>query len=272
MAPVRAWTHRIAGTAECLLSCVVNCLLRYKLTVTLAAIACVWWVLMPSPPSSGAAIQTGGNFSNYMNLLTLAVAIVGLYLLNLRLEKQDRQMAMQTEKEVDDRFHSAIELLGNSDISTRTGALYSLYHVAVRSNWYCNQVMHVLCAYVCQRTEEDAYRERHATEPSNEIQTAINLLFRGTVEGKGLYSVFSDKLAPAYLSGAYLAGADFTAAECPKCDFTDANCQGADFAESNCQGAIFRHAQCQGASFKEALCQGADFTGANCEDADFAGS
>ena len=225
----------------------------------------------------------------FANLFTGITAIFGLYLLNLRLENQDRQMTMQTrqftaqaEKEVDDRFHSAIELLANSDTSTRTGALYSLYHVAVKSDRYCNQVVHVLCAYIRQKTTEGKYEEDHSENPSNEIQTAINLLFRGTVEGDGLYSIFSGKLSPVYLSGAYLAGADISGAECQGGIFNGLNCQGANFSNSNCQGAEFDDARCEGAtfwgarcegaSFKNALCQGVDFRNSFCQHARFAGA
>ena len=257
----------IAGAIEGFLSCVVKCLLRYRLTTAavLAIVGASWWALSSAPSSPDP-----------VDLLTLAVAAIGLYLLNLRLEKQDEQMAMQIEqfsaqtaKEVDDKFHSAIGLLSSGDTSARTGALYSLYHVAVKSDKHRNQVAHVLCAHIRERTVKGGYKESYTAKPSNEVQTAINLLFRETVEGDGLYSQFSGKMSPAHLSDAYLVGADFAGAECQRGIFDGTNCQGANFAGSHCQGASFDGSHCQGATFWDARCQGASFMNTFCQGAFF---
>jgi hypothetical protein len=49
---------------------------------------------------------------------------VGLYFFYKRLKNQDIQR-------VDDRFHSAINLLGSSETSARTGAVYVLHELAL---------------------------------------------------------------------------------------------------------------------------------------------
>ncbi len=191
------------------------------------------------------------------------IAIIGLYFFYKRLKNQDIQR-------VDDRFNSAINLLGSSETSARTGAVYVLHELALEEDKYRQQIVQILCSHVRSKTSETEYQKTHKERPSNEIQTTLNLLFKE--KEHGLYTQDFAKVAGfprADFEHAYLVGTDFEGAQCQGADFKHAQCQGADFLGAQCQEARFSSAQCQGASFSEAQCQGAKFMGAQCQGADF---
>ena len=213
------------------------------------------------------------------------IAIISLILFFIRLTKQQKQIDIQINQRVDDRFNSAISLLGSSETSARTGAIYALYELAIEEEKYRSQIAQILCSHIRSKTNETEYKDTHSERPSNEIQTTIDILFN---KEKGLYAKkFAEEAGfpKANLSHAYLIGADFISAQCQgvdfrsaqcqKANFTNAQCQGVDFtneyrgANAQCQGANFFMAQCQGANFRNALCKGVDFWVAQCQGVDF---
>ena len=198
------------------------------------------------------------------------IAIIGLILFFIRLTKQQKQIDIQINQRVDERFNSAINLLGSSETSARTGAIYALYELAIEEEKYLRQIAQIMCSHIRSKTNEAEYKKTHSKRPSNEIQTTINLLFKEKEEG--LYTqdfARVDGFPKANLSHAYLMGADFTDAWCRGVDFTDAWCKEVSFTNAQCQGVDFRDARCQEANFVGAECQGADFTDAWCQGADF---
>ena len=234
-------------------------------------------------------------------------ALVGLWLFFRRITNQDKQIDIQINKEIDDRFNAASELLGNSETSARTAGIYSLYQLAVepKGEKYRVQAAQILCSHIRSKTQEPEYQKSHNDCPSNEIQTAIDILFKDINGVKSIYQQdFSKKkdFPRADLSHAYLQGANFEHAHCrganfgraqlqkaifreahcrgayfgraqlQKAIFREAQCQGADFIQAQCQGTYFYKAQCQGVNFREAQCQGADFTEAQCQGSIFDGA
>jgi uncharacterized protein YjbI with pentapeptide repeats len=208
------------------------------------------------------------------------IAIIGLILFYERLKNQGEQVRIQGEQiqiqikqRVDERFNSAINLLGSNETSARTGAIYTLHELALEEEEYRQQIVQILCSHVRSKTSETEYQKTHKERPSNEIQTTLNLLFK---EHKhGLYAQDFAKVTEfprADLSHAYLVGASFEHAQCQGVNFWHAQCQGADFCLAQCQGVNFWHAQCQGADFSLAQCQGADFCFAQCQGASFRGA
>ena len=215
------------------------------------------------------------------------IAIIGLILFYERLKNQGEQVRIQgkqvqiqgeqiqiqIKQRVDERFNSAINLLGSSETSARTNAVYTLHELALEDDRYCQQIVQILCSHIRSKTNEAAYQETHKERPSNEIQTTLNLLFN---EHK--YSLYAQDFAKvagfprADLSHAYLVGASFGLAWCQGASFKGAQCQGASFGFAQCQGADFWGAQCQGADFRNAECQGADFFFAQCQGASFEGA
>ena len=118
-------------------------------------------------------------------------------------------------KEVDDRFIAAVGLLGNPEASARTGAIYSLYQLFIDEGGkkYRRQIAQILCSHIRTKTQEPEYQKKHKDRPSNEIQTAINLLFRNIGGNEGIYCrkeiVEEDDFPFGNLQHAFLCGADF---------------------------------------------------------------
>ncbi len=184
---------------------------------------------------------------------------------------QSEQLEIQAKQRVDDRFTTAVNLLGNKESSARIGAIYSLYHLAFEDKKYRNQIAQILCTHIQDKTKNKDYQKRHKKSPSNEIQTCINLLFRYFKDKKNisLYGKFGTELDVAVLKTAFLNGADFRKAQCQGAGFIGAHCQRANFSKAHCQGAGFTLAQCQRANFEFAHCQGAKFGFAHCQSASF---
>ncbi len=196
------------------------------------------------------------------------IAIIAIYLFYQRLEKQQKQIDTQINQRVDDRFNSAIDLLGSSETSVRTGAIYALHELAIEEEKYRRQIAQILCSHIHSKTNESEYKKTHSKRPSNEIQTTIDLLFKE----KGLYTKKFARAAEfpkANLSHACLMGVDFKGAQCQKANFANAQYQKANFCSAQCQWVNFFMAQCQGANFMFAQCQMVDFWVAQCQGVDF---
>ncbi len=197
----------------------------------------------------------------YTSIGSGLIAIIGLHLFYQRLKNQEKQIDIQINQRIDERFNSAINLLGSSETSARTGAIYALHELAREEEKYRKQIAQILCSHIRSKTNEEEYQQKHNKRPSNEIQTTINLLFKE--HEHGLYTQDFARVAEfpkADLLHAYLMGANFERAQCQGVSFEEAQCQGASFYASKCQEASFCGLECQGANFKEAQCQGADFS------------
>ena len=217
-------------------------------------------------------------FTSFGSGLGGLIVIIGLYFFYQRLEKQQKQIDIQINQRVDDRFNSAINLLGSSETSARTGAIYALYELAIEEEKYRSQITQILCSHIRSKTNEAEYKKTHSKRPSNEIQTTIDLLFKEEglyAQGfKGVAKPSKANLSHAYLMGAdfrdaQCQGVDFKYAQCQKAVFRDVQCQKADFGDARCQGAVFFGAKCQKANFMGARCRGADFRDVWCQEADF---
>ena len=249
--------------------------------MAIAAILVVAWVIFSYLDATrwNAFIDEKGaiTLTNWLSvttaLVTLVVSIIAVVVVYYRLEHQDDVV------EMDNRFNVANALLGNSQTSARTGAIHSLYHLAVDSEKYRHQVAEILCAHIRSKTQESGYAEAHAEYPSDDVQATINVLFRSIKETDGLHIKFPDALPRASLHRAHLAGANFERAKCKwvvfggtncqKARFWEADCQNANFVESNCQGADFTGANCQSTYFDRADCQEAVFWTADCQRTQF---
>jgi hypothetical protein len=188
-------------------------------------------------------------------IISFIIAVVGLRFFYIRLGTQIKQR-------FDDRFNSAINLLGSNQTSARTGGIYVLHKLAKEKPEYKKQIIEILSSHIRSKTNEAEYKKENKEKPSNEIQTTINLLFDSNI---GL----NDKDNNIDLNDAYLKGADFKYTNCQGVDFSGADCQKADFSGADCQKADFSGADCKEAYFSGADCQGAYFEDTNCEKAHF---
>ena len=266
---ITAITKIIVGIIKTIVS--ISFLLNAVVILLLAVMVCwVYFLIDAEAKVIFTNIEVGSIIKLIENKLKIEfsligsalIAIIGLKLFLHRLEKQEKQIDLQRKQRTDDRFTTAVELLGSSETSARTGAIYSLYHLAIEDEKYRKEVAQILCSHIRSKTNEAKYKEEHKDRPSNEIQSTIDLLLKDKDGNKGLYcqDFAKEKSFPQ---------ANFEYAYLVKVDFYDAQCQGAGFSYAQCQGADFRFAQCQGAKFNEVQCQGADFFYAQCQKAYF---
>jgi protein-arginine kinase len=65
------------------------------------------------------------------NIPAHLIAIISVYFIHRRLKNQEKQIDLQINQRVDGRFNSAIGLLGSSETSARTGAVYVLHECLI---------------------------------------------------------------------------------------------------------------------------------------------
>jgi hypothetical protein len=88
-----------------------------------------------------------------------------LFFIHKRLKNQERQIDLQINQRVDGRFNSAIGLLGSSETSARTGAIYTLHELALEEEEYRQQIVQILCSHVRSKTSETEYQKTHKEPP-----------------------------------------------------------------------------------------------------------
>ena len=76
-----------------------------------------------------------------------------------------------------ERLKNAIEHLGHGSVSVRLGGAHELFHLAQDNNELRQTALDILCAHIRRTTGEVEYREKHKSEPSEEIQSLLTLLF-----------------------------------------------------------------------------------------------
>lgn len=222
-----------------------------------------------------------------------------------------RNLQTAEDKEVNDRFSKAVELLGDNRLEVRLGGIYLLERIAKdspRDHW---TVMEVLTSYI---REKSPVNERSKTLKTD-IQAALTVIGRRNIYNdsrtKQLYlrgvSLRGAYLTEANLSHADLSGSDLSAANLKRVMFvgtdlsqarlTETNLMGAIFNEANLSGAVLQganlaqasliatgmlKADLRAASFEkanlskanliESRCQGASFFGANLGSTSFIGA
>ena len=157
-----------------------------------------------------------------------------------------------------ERLKNAIKHLADRSASVRLGGAYELFHLAKdtraldQTEDLSQTALDILCAHIRQTTREAEYIQKYRSEPSEEIQSLLNLLFVQKHE------VFKDRnidLRLAFLRGAKLA---------------DAKLQGADLFGVHLEGTDLFRAHLQSTNLVRAHLQSADLFGADLRDADLA--
>ena len=142
-----------------------------------------------------------------------------------------------------ERLKNAIEHLGGESPAIRMGGAYELFHLAEDTEEWRRTIFDILCAHIRRTTGEVEYREKRKSEPSEEIQSLLTLLF---VQEHEVFKGLRANLRGSWLKGADLRNALF---------------QGADLREARLQGASLMVARLQGADLRWAQLQGADLLG-----------
>ena len=167
-----------------------------------------------------------------------------------------------------ERLKNAIEHLGHDNASVRLGGAYELFHLAEDTAEDTKDlrqtVLDILCAHIRRTTGEDEYREKHKSEPSEEIQSLLTLLFVQKHEVfKGLC---------INLQGSWLNGADLDGARLEKAVLTNAYLQRASLNRAQLDGVHLGEAKLQKADFREAKMRLATLVRADMQAIDLSGA
>ena len=171
--------------------------------------------------------------------------------------KSQADAVLKTEQgQRQDRLKNAIEHLGYDKDSVRLGGAYELFHLAKDTlaedpkEKLSQTVLDILCAHIRRTTGEDKYREKHKSQPSEEVQSLLTLLFVQEYEAfRGCH---------INLQGSWLNGADLKEARLWKARLTQVYLQEAKLDRAHLQRANLFEAYLEGASLYESWLQEAN--------------
>ena len=178
------------------------------------------------------------------------------------------------------RLRDAIEHLGNKSDSVRLGGAYELFHLANDNASLRKTVLDILSAHIRVTTRRSDYRAKFEWEPSEEIESLLELLFTkphnvfdGLLKDLGGSWLNGIKLPHARLNGAWLRraslrGASLTGAQLLYADLWSVHLHGAYLMDAWLDGATLCHACLQSADLDRAKMRGADLWGAQMQGAD----
>lgn len=178
------------------------------------------------------------------------------------------------------RLRDAIEHLGNKSDSVRLGGAYELFHLAHDNANLRKTILDILCAHIRVTTRRRDYRKEHEWEPSEEIQSLLELLFTkphdvfdGPLKdlgGSWLNGVQlpDARLDGAWLKDAFLRGAFLEGVKLRLANLSDARLHGAYLMDARLEGARLCDACLQGADLDRAKMRGANLWDAQLQGAD----
>ena len=172
------------------------------------------------------------------------------------------------------RLHNGVEHVGHESVAVRLGGAYELLHLAEDTETLRQPVLDILCSHIRRTTGQDTYRRRHRSNPSEEVQSLLSLLFasrRGICKGLEI-DLQGSWLNGATLCAAYLCGANLAEARLQGADLVGAQLQGADLSWAHLQVAGLSWARLQGADLVGARLDAASLSRANLQGADLARS
>lgn len=163
-----------------------------------------------------------------------------------------------------ERLKNAIEHLGHESDSVRLGGAYELFHLALDTENLRQTVLDILCAHIRQTTGEAKYIEENNSEPSEEIQSLLSLLF---VREHKIFKNLHTNLQFSWLNGANLmdanlAGSNLSGAFLQGADLILANLEGTHLGEAHLEGSILIETYLRRAFLGDAHLEGAKLTGA----------
>ena len=261
-----------------------NRLLAASLGVS-AAVAVVVVVVVPLALGSwltgtGPGEETGSTTVRNLGILFAALAALPLAVWRAQVADQqakaaDRQADTAQADLRNERFQDGAAMLGSEVLAVRLAGIYALQRLAEdHPEEHHVEVMKTLCAFVRHPTVDS---RANGDKVRADVQGAMGAIsachgrqlrledereFRLDLRGADLTGVlllganlsqntdFSiARLDSAYLGGASLAGADFTAAILQGADFTGADLSNATFEHANLEGVNFEYATLSGVLF-----------------------
>ena len=172
-------------------------------------------------------------------------------------------------------YNDAVANLGNEKPSVRLGGIYGLFDLAQSKRQRSRNITEILCAHLRETTQRKDYQKDNSQQPSNEIQSLLNVLCELNERNLAHEETSNIKLnlTQSYLRWAILEnknlrGAQLQGANLQRATMIDAGLQGADLSEAGLQGANLWEAKLQGADLSQAELQGADLSQAELQGAD----
>ena len=146
-------------------------------------------------------------------------------------------------------YNDARAMISNTkSVSARISGIYDLAEIARQYPERTENICNILCAHVRETTQQANYQEKHKDQPSNEIQSLLDVLTKR--------DVFVNELLD--FSRAYLIGSNLHKANIEKSNLSEADMQNANLSEVDMQNANLSEAKMQGADMRNANLQGAD--------------
>jgi len=191
------------------------------LGLTFLALIPFAFVLVPRWVVDEGKLETGAEEVKAENdVRTAALQVIAGLVVATGLGLTARQIQVNREGQVTERFSRSVEQLGHKRSGVRIGAIYALEHIANDSQPDRQTVLEVVTAYIrehakrrSQTTGEQATVEHSAREsPRADVAAALNVLRRwqwGQAEPLDLQKT---ELPGANLVGAKLAGVNLTQA------------------------------------------------------------
>ena len=238
----------------------------------------------------------------YEALKFLGISMGGLLIALQALMSYKRAKALEDNVETtergqrQERLKNAIEHLGHTSESVRLGGAYELFHLAEDTEDVGQRqtLLDILCAHIRRTTRETSYKKEYPSQPSEEIQSLLTLLFvqkhevftgldinlqeswlngvnlsRARLEKANLKST---QLHGARLGGTRLYGADLTDARLHGAFLVQARLHGAQLISTRLHGAFLMQARLHGAQLISAELHGADLRTAELHGADLFGA
>ena len=265
--------------------------LQFLLIVLLIVLAAVFVAVLVSQSLEACVLESLGleEDAKYEALKFLGISMGGVLIALQALMSYKRAKAMEktAQSQADavlkteqgqrqDRLKNAIEHLGHKSDSVRLGGAYELFHLAqdTPDTPELRQTVHdILCAHIRQTTGEKEYQEKHESNPSEEVQSLLNLLF---VQEPDVFKGLSADLQGSWLKGvalerARLENATLVGVQLQRADLRVVQLQGADLSEAKMQEATLQGVQLQGADLSETQMQGAILSGVQLQGATLRG-
>lgn len=203
----------------------------------------------------------------YEALKLLGIGMGGLLLALQALMSYKRAKALEDNVEAtergqrQERLKNAIEHLGHESDSVRLGGAYELFHLAEDTEDVGQQktLLDILCAHIRQTTRETEYKKEYPSQPSEEIQSLLTLLF---VQKHEVFTGLDINLQGSWLNGsnltrARLEKANLSRTQLCKARLGEARLHGADLGEARLHGAFLVRARLHGAQLVSAELHGA---------------
>ena len=183
-------------------------------------------------------------------------------------------------------YNDARAMISNTkSVSARISGIYDLAEIARQYPERTENICNILCAHVRETTQQPAYQETYKDQPSNEMQSLLDVLTKRDTFTDNNQDDFADgcrnfsrsylsgadlsdaNLIGIFLSGANLSGAKLRSANLSRARLMKSDLSEADLSNTNYSGAYLSDADLSGADLWHANFNGADLSNANLSEA-----